>query len=210
MWNGMTGLFLKIEQTTLYNEINFNNFPTDPSNSTSIRRSIDALVCPSNRKAGAVATTGGGKTNTPKVGPSDYRGNMAGGMVLPGLNPNCTKQDPTNPACCLYDNGVMFQNSAVSFADITDGSTNTILIGEITYGTWPDATSCCVRTNTDLSINRPVTGSRPYWMSKHSNLVNFTKCDGSVSTVTNQINKLVLNKLMTRSGGETISSEELR
>src|SRR5690348_14976653 len=32
MWNGMTGLFLKLEQTTLWNEINFNLPPTDRSN----------------------------------------------------------------------------------------------------------------------------------------------------------------------------------
>ncbi len=49
-----------------------------------------------------------------------------------------------------------------------------------------------------------------YWMSKHPNIVNFAKCDGSVSTVTNQINKLVLIKLMTRAGGEALSAEEIK
>ena len=34
-------------------------------------------------------------------------------------------------------------------ADITDGTSNTMLIGETLTGTWPDATSCCVRTNID-------------------------------------------------------------
>ena len=47
-------------------------------------------------------------------------------------------------------------------------------------------------------------------MSKHPNLVNFARCDGSVSAVTNQINKLVLIKLMTRNGGESISSDEMK
>jgi prepilin-type processing-associated H-X9-DG protein len=44
----------------------------------------------------------------------------------------------------------------------------------------------------------------------HPNQANFAKCDGSVSTITNQINKIVLNKLMTRNGGETISSDEAK
>ena len=47
-------------------------------------------------------------------------------------------------------------------------------------------------------------------MSKHPSLVNFARCDGSVSVVTNQINKLVLIKLMTRNGGESISSDEMK
>jgi prepilin-type processing-associated H-X9-DG protein len=47
-------------------------------------------------------------------------------------------------------------------------------------------------------------------MSKHPNQVNFAKCDGSVAPITNQIDKRVLIKLMTRSGGETISADEMK
>src|SRR4051794_26462048 len=50
MWNGMVGLFVKMEQNNLYNEINFNLRTDDPSNVTSIRRTIDGFVCPSNRR----------------------------------------------------------------------------------------------------------------------------------------------------------------
>ena len=57
-------------------------------------------------------------TGAPKPGPSAYRGNMAAGMLLPG-SPGCPSQDPTNPLCCLFDNGVMYQNSTVGFSDIT-------------------------------------------------------------------------------------------
>jgi prepilin-type N-terminal cleavage/methylation domain-containing protein/prepilin-type processing-associated H-X9-DG protein len=213
MWNGMTGLFLKLEQGNLWNEINFNLAPTDRSNWTSIRRTVDGLVCPSNRKANQVAT---GVTNPnlpPKAGPSDYRGNMAAGMIGT-LTTNCPTLDPTNFNCNNYDNGVMYMNSTVSMADITDGTTSTILIGETLQGTWPDATNCCVRTNIDRNINKPIllqgVNYYTYWMSKHPNMVNFVKCDGSVAPVTNQINKLVLIKMMTRNGGEAISTEEMR
>ncbi len=47
-------------------------------------------------------------------------------------------------------------------------------------------------------------------MSKHPGQVNFVNCDGSIRMVTNQINRVVLNKLMTRNGGETISADETR
>ena len=49
-----------------------------------------------------------------------------------------------------------YQNSQVSMADITDGTSNTILIGETLTGTWAEATSCCVRTTMDRTINKPI------------------------------------------------------
>jgi prepilin-type N-terminal cleavage/methylation domain-containing protein/prepilin-type processing-associated H-X9-DG protein len=213
MWNGMTGLFLKLELTTLWNEMNFNLPPNDRANSTSIKRTIDGLVCPSNRKAQTVGNGTTGTTVQLKTGPSDYRGNMAAGMNPAGTT-GCPTLDPTNTFCCIYDNGVMYQNSQVNMADVTDGNSNTILIGETLSGTWPDAPSCCVRTNIDRTINKPITFNGTnyytYWMSRHPGMVNFARCDGSVAPVTNQINKLVLIKMMTRSGGEALSNDEIR
>ncbi|MBX6314887.1 MAG: DUF1559 domain-containing protein [Isosphaeraceae bacterium] len=221
MWNGLTSLFLKMEQETLWNEINFNLPPLyqpsgsgaympHPANSTSLRRTLEVLVCPSNRKATTTGTAGQPQPGAQavKMGPSDYRGNMAAGAVL-----NCTR-DSTLPYnnCLNYDNGITFKNSEISIADITDGTSVTILFGETLNGNWPDAPSCCVRTDIDRTINRPIPGSSiiTYWASKHSGIVNFCKCDGSVSSVTAQIKKLVLNKLMTRNGGEAISADEMR
>jgi len=204
MWNGLTGLFLKLEQTNLYNELNY-LLPTNfPDNSTAVKRTVDGFVCPSNRKAADVTNTAG--VVGTKLGPADYRGNMAG-----GLDPNSTQAYPLN---AFYDNGVTYWDSATSMADITDGSSQTALIGESITGTWAEATSCCVRTDTTRTINKPINingvNYYTYWMSKHPGLVNFVRCDGSVSQVTNSINKLVLVKFMTRNGGETISSDELR
>ena len=41
---------------------------------------LEAFVCPSNRKA--QTTTGASGNVVQKLGPSDYRGNMAAGYVL--------------------------------------------------------------------------------------------------------------------------------
>lgn len=99
-------------------------------------------------------------------------------------------------------------------ADISDGTTNTIFMGETLTGNWSMATSCCVRTNIDRTLNKPIivqnVAYKTYWMSMHPGQVNFVNCDGSIRTVNQSINKLVLNKLMTRSGGETISADETR
>jgi prepilin-type N-terminal cleavage/methylation domain-containing protein/prepilin-type processing-associated H-X9-DG protein len=218
MWNGLVGLFLKMEQTNLYNEINFNLYgpasgAIDPSNATAVRRTIDGFVCPSNRRP---TTTNAGTGTNIQYGPSDYRGNMAAGMVLPGSNSNCQTLDPTNVYCCVYDNGVLYQNSTVNMADITDGSSTTVILGESVTptGIWSQAIYCCVRTNVDRTINQPIifnnTTYWTYWSSKHPNMVNFAFCDGSIRPVTQQINKLVLNKIMTRNGGETVSADEIK
>jgi len=218
MWNGLTGLFLKLEQGNLYNEINFNFYTAARPNTTSLRRTVDAFICPSNRRTNqkpiSVAVPGLGNVSV-TMGPSDYRGNMAAGMIIPpDATGNCKTLDPTNIYCNLYDNGVFYQNSQINLADVTDGTTNTMLIGETLTGYWPDATSSAIRTNIDRTINRPITiggvNYYSYWMSKHPSQVNFAKCDGSVAPVTSQINKLVLIKLMTRNGGESLSSSEVK
>ncbi len=218
MWNGLTSLFLKMEQNNLWNEINFNLYTNVPDNATSVRRTIDGFVCPSNRRAVTVST-GTGTSMVAQLGPSDYRGNMAAGYIST-TNTNCPNLTPTvastNPYCLVYDNGIFYQNSIVNIADITDGTSTTIMIGESLWpqGVWSQATSCCVRTNLDRTIDRPIvinnTSYWMYWASKHPSQVNFAFCDGSVRPLTAQINKVTLNQLMTRNGGETISTDQLK
>src|SRR3954447_8273155 len=85
MWNGLIGLFLKLEQGNLYNEINFSTYPSSPDNTTSVRRSVDAFVCPSFRRANqnsVTVSTPGGTLTAARFGPSDYRGNMAAGFSV--------------------------------------------------------------------------------------------------------------------------------
>ncbi len=210
MWNGLTGLLLKLEQENLYNELNFNLRTNDIANVTGVRRTLNMLVCPSNRRAATVnTTTGTGTTKaTVRYGPSDYRGNMAAGYV-----PGCANA-ATDPTCGIYDNGLTYMNSSVGMAEISDGTSNTCLIGETLTGTWSEANSCCVRTTVDRQLNKPIrvngVNYYTYWMSKHPGIVNFLKCDGSVSSVTNQIDKNVLVKMMTRNGGEALSADEIK
>jgi prepilin-type N-terminal cleavage/methylation domain-containing protein len=211
-WNGMVGLFTKLEQGNLFNEVNFDFAPNHVVNTTAVRRTLTGFVCPSNRRPETTTQAG----STQKMGPSDYRGNMAAGMILPDPAGNCPTQDPTNVYCLNFDNGMTYQNSNVGIADVTDGTTNTCLIGETIApnGVWAPATSCCVRTNNDRTINRPIVSGGvnyyTYWSSKHPGLVNFVNCDGSIRTVTATIAKPVLNKLMTRNGGEVISADEMK
>ena len=220
MWSGIPALFTKLESTNLYDEINWTLPPAYlggansttmlpwPDNATSVRRGLDFFVCPSNRPAKANATSSTSTGAAARFGPMDYRGNSAAGTVL-----NCT--DTTGLTCYNYDNGMMFRNSDISMADITDGTTYTVLMGETKYGNWSDAASCCVRTDQTRKINRPImtwnnTLQYSYWSSNHNHVVVFAFCDGSVKPLTDQIKIAVLIKLMTRNGGEALSSDEVR
>lgn len=207
MWNGLTGLFMKLEAGNLYDEMNVNLSPYAIDNRTAIRRTISAFVCPSHRKAEPVEVSQidpDGQTSVLRVGPSDYRGNMAAGSIG-----GCT--DPTDPDCYYYDNGIFYRNSTTNISGINDGTSNTMLIGESLIGTWPDATNCCVRTTRERRFNKQnlISGRRiPYWESEHPGLVNFAKADGSVSSLREGIKMEVLLALMTRAGGETISADD--
>ncbi|MHC5538574.1 DUF1559 family PulG-like putative transporter [Singulisphaera rosea] len=219
-WSGLPSLLLKMEGVNLYNEINFALATSSPGNITSVRRTVDGFVCPSNRRAATVSASNltTNTTGTVKWGPMDYRGNMSAGFIMDNTqNPPVPTTNPPSP---ILDNGMTYQNSQVGMADISDGTSSTILLGETLQGTWPDATSCCVRTDMTRTLNKPISVANPngtgtvnyytYWMSKHPGLVNFANCDGSVRTINNQINKVVLIKLMTRNGGEVISSDEMK
>ncbi|MFO0960723.1 MAG: DUF1559 domain-containing protein [Isosphaeraceae bacterium] len=211
MWNGLCGLLLNLELQNNYNEINFWVPTYDPGNVTSIRRTVDILLCPSNSRKNNVTPSSGTGTPAPKIGATDYRANMAAGRIA-----GCT-DDPTDIYLCYaFDNGISYCNSEVSMRDLSDGTSNTIMMGEALEGNWPEASSCCVRTTaeTTRNLNKPliINGKSywTYWSSKHPNQVNFAKCDGSVGPISNQINKNVLVKLMTRAGGEPLSANEIK
>ena len=209
MWNGLTGLFLKMEYTNNFNEININLAANDVSNKTAVRRTLNGFICPSNKRANlnTVDAKSGSTTAVSPYGVSDYRGNMAAGYVAGCANPL------TDLTCSFWDNGITFKNSAVSLNDVTDGTSTTCLIGETLQGSWALANDCCVRTTVDRNINQPIVSggknSYTYWISRHPGIVNFAMCDGSTRTVKQTINKNTLIKMMTRNGAETLSSDEM-
>ena len=169
------------------------------TNQQFIQTKVDSYVCPS---AG----------NLPSTRPdgwaySTYRGSMgAYDTNTPPLVPNA----PTVP------NGMLYRNSAVRMADITDGSSNTVVLGDSLYGFWADAFSCCVRVWDDpahpdvmdaywtTSITPPGGSAVNLHFfsfgSNHGELCNFALGDGSTRTVSKRVDLDVFKAISTRNG----------
>ncbi|WP_010582134.1 DUF1559 domain-containing protein [Schlesneria paludicola] len=122
-------------------------------------------------------------------------------------------------------NGMLYDASAVKLSDVTDGTTNTIMLGDSLFGYWADGQSCCVRmaddtlpmvfdsfwtqppaprTIGDLVTFPPASGlARQFFSygSYHSgNVVSVALVDGSAKPVSKTTDKYVFWALCTRNG----------
>ncbi|MGC8639493.1 MAG: DUF1559 domain-containing protein, partial [Isosphaeraceae bacterium] len=102
----------ELEQTNVFNSINFNFSYQDPSNDTAMYTVVNGFVCPSDYNDPLPAL--GGQTN--------YMADMGSGIVWQApVGPNVGMPTP---------NGVFHGNSATNFAAITDGLSNTGFFSE--------------------------------------------------------------------------------
>jgi len=101
-----------LEQTNVYNSINFAFSYQDPINYTAMYTVVNGFVCPSDLPDAVPSL--GAQTN--------YMANMGSGIVWQSaIGPNVGLPDP---------NGVFYANSATTFAAITDGLSNTTFYSE--------------------------------------------------------------------------------
>jgi prepilin-type N-terminal cleavage/methylation domain-containing protein/prepilin-type processing-associated H-X9-DG protein len=136
-----------------------------------------------------------------------------------------------------FNNGVLYHNSHVKFADITDGTTNTFMLGENGHGAGPEAAQSTLSTGVQVTYsvswaataritataNIPVnqsaaadpmnvTSISPWnrtFSSKHvGGGVNFALCDGSVRFFSNSMDLNSYRQMGTRADGFPVGSVE--
>ncbi len=101
-----------LEQSPVYNSINFAFNYQDPNNTTVMMTTISGFICPSDMSDPLPAL--GGQTN--------YMANMGSNIVWQAaIGPNASLPPP---------NGVFYGDSATTFAAITDGLSNTTFYSE--------------------------------------------------------------------------------
>jgi prepilin-type N-terminal cleavage/methylation domain-containing protein/prepilin-type processing-associated H-X9-DG protein len=137
-WSFFAFMLPYLEQNNLYQSIRFDLPLTDPANEAARRTPVNTYLCPSDTGAQVVNVCDCG--NPPSVAATpvpisdgavcSYVGCLGGGSAS---NPD--------PLCGCYEwqpfNGIFHRNSHVRISDITDGTSQTIGIGERNSGFVP-------------------------------------------------------------------------
>jgi prepilin-type processing-associated H-X9-DG protein len=225
----------QLEQGPLYNSINF-SFQYAPGgdwhigvgapalvNSTAASTLVGTFVCPSDGVSyNTSGSYGSGGTNVP-LPITNYFGS-SGMTIRPGcLQAGCS--------CDVSDSveGILYDFGSVRIADLRDGLSNTVLLGEAagTQTAWLVGWTSGAQRATPAGINRawpnaagicsipdwanvPLSGlqSNLGFGSYHPGGANFALADGSVRFVKYTTNLTVLSALGTRAGGEVVSAPD--
>jgi len=110
--SALSNILPYLEQSNVYNSINFDFSYQDPNNFTAMMTIINGFICPSDLPDPIPSL--GGQTN--------YMANMGSGIVWQAaVGPNVGMPQP---------NGVFYGDSATKFASISDGLSNTTFFSE--------------------------------------------------------------------------------
>jgi prepilin-type N-terminal cleavage/methylation domain-containing protein/prepilin-type processing-associated H-X9-DG protein len=120
----------QLENTPLYNAVNFSvNIHLAP-NMTIQRTQINALLCPSDGRAWQIDqpddSVADFPTNELRVAHTSY-GACTGTWFHMARNPSSS---PSQATLSTQDNGIFYVHSRTRIADVTDGTSNTLLFGE--------------------------------------------------------------------------------
>jgi prepilin-type N-terminal cleavage/methylation domain-containing protein/prepilin-type processing-associated H-X9-DG protein len=228
----------QIEQGPLYNAINFSyvyspygqgDVAAIPVNSTVAATRVSGFACPSDPMGdAAVSGYGAGRTGVP-VPDANYMASSGTKIVQ-----SVTWGSGGGPSTAS-DNGAMVEFHAVKLAEIQDGTSNTLLLGEfgrspryVGSANWFAAWDGSVQRLSIAGINRPYTAPLPFadkispldqppqsgpqgypgFGSYHPGGANFAFADGSVKFLKESTDLHVLGDLGTRAGGEVASASD--
>lgn len=200
-WGWAAYLLPDLEQANLHRQIDFANGIRDNLHAAVRVQHLAVFRCPSDLRLDTfqVTSTDGRQT---EVAHSNY-------VAVFGSN----EMEEDSGA----GNGVFYRNSRVRLADILDGASNTLMVGErsinLSKATWtgvvPRAEAGATLTlgSADHPPNDPGAHEEDFW-SRHVQGVNFLFGDGSVRNIHSQINLTLWHGLATRAGREVVSWQD--
>ena len=205
-----------LELRNVYDHFDFNKYYNVAPNSdlTAGGTSLKAYQCPSDPQLDPLVFASG-SIDQPGMNPLEDlgRSNMAG--VADSKDWSCSHDGNWTTS---NGDGVLYNFSATRIADIRDGTSNTLAVGE-TAGSYTGSfygTEFVVYTVSDTSvgINGPNTipggGTFHYYgagfSSYHPGGCHFLLCDGSVQFLSQNIDQRILTALTTRDGANIHST----
>ena len=218
-WGWAAQLLPDLEQGNVAATINYSLDIANAANASARVKSLAVFLCPSDSPAMLTFAT------APEMGASICDVGFANYVGVGGTFEVTAFPDSAN--------GVLYRNSRLKVLWITDGSSNTLMVGERTFKKSPQTTWVGAVTN---SANPPINPSFEYEgpptlclmntgtaadgrvpnnsqehvedaNSNHSQGVNFLFCDGSVRPIHNSINPTTWEALGTRAGGEVVGGD---
>ncbi len=209
-----------IEQGNLAQQINFALPIEAPRNLTARTTILKLYVCTSDRSTGLFTVYDKGGAPLAQAATNSY-------AACHGVGIDLDEE--------LDDfNGVFSRNSRVRFADVTDGTSNTIAIGErgsfFTQAAWAGAVNFgttrhtpgapVINPNTiedaptqtlahiDVETINDPRGDEEDFFTPHTGVANFLFADGSVHSISLSLSLQTLQALATRNGGEALNSSD--
>ena len=226
-WGWAAMILPQLEQASLFNSINFSLAIEVPANQTARLTKVGTFVCPSDASFKSQFTVVDDSTSSTALGTpicdvasSDYVGCFGTGDVsdIPGRD---------------FGEGLFFRNRSVRIAEIIDGTSQTIAVGEkaqnLARGTWTGAVSHAAVPITELQTEDGLSpegggalvlshtgeldgpNSKPahadqFW-GRHPGGANFNFADGSVRLIKEKRPLVIFKALATRQGGEVVSAD---
>lgn len=218
--SAFTAILPYLEGAVMYNLYNFSLGNSDPANLQVVQQRIPVYLCPS-----AVI-----RRDVPSSSCTSTSGANIDSGRAPGTYAVCTgSTDPwgasaTNPPC---NGAIVPSNSGITrLRDFTDGTTNTLLVGEsawnlpdymftsgscagqirwgFTYWSSPYPLATAFTTMPPFNPKSGGSAMLSRFRSDHTGVVNFAFADGHVRFLSQNIDQSVLDSLGTRSGGEIV------
>jgi prepilin-type N-terminal cleavage/methylation domain-containing protein/prepilin-type processing-associated H-X9-DG protein len=217
-WGWAALLLPFIEQGNLSRQINFALPIEDPSNLAARTMILKLYVCPSDRSTGLFTIYDKTNAALAQAATNSY-------AACHGVGVDLDEE--------LDDfNGMFSRNSHVRFADVTDGASNTIAIGErgafFTQAAWAGAVNFgTTRITPGAPVNNPNAiedaptqtlahidvemindprGDPEDFFTPHTGVAMFVFADGSVHPISTGISLQLLQALSTRDGGEVVNA----
>lgn len=217
-WSWAAGLLAEMEQTPLYEQVNFSLPIHDPSHQVVRETSIKSMICPSDIGPPIFEIAEGddhGHNGQRVFGGRGINVDDEEHKLFPIAKANYSGVFGTFD---LHDgpaagDGLFYANSAHRFRDVTDGLSTTLMIGErssrlggvIWHGFVEDANAAEARIVgvADHVPNDPV-GHFEDFSSMHVMGAQFAFADGSVKFIGETIDLRIYKALATRNGNEVV------